>query len=105
MLDTLVLDRVAVLRINNPPVNVLSTEVSSALLAGIDAANVDPAVIAIVVMGAGRTFVAGADIRSLEQAALGHLDAAVDMHDTLARIEDSPKPVVMAMHGSALGGG
>jgi len=105
MLDTLVLDRVAVLRINNPPVNVLSTEVSAALLAGIDAANVDPAVIAIVVMGAGRTFVAGADIRSLEQAALGHLDAAVDMHDTLARIEDSRKPVVMAMHGSALGGG
>ena len=60
---------------------------------------------AIVFMGAGRTFVAGADINSLERAAWGDREAACDMHPLLARIEDCSKPVVMAIHGTALGGG
>ena len=56
-------------------------------------------------MGAGKTFVAGADINSLERAAWGDREAACDMHPLLARIEDCAKPVVMAIHGTALGGG
>ena len=60
---------------------------------------------AIVFMGAGKTFVAGADINSLERAAWGDREAACDLHPLLARIEDCAKPVVMAIHGTALGGG
>ena len=105
MIVTLRLDGVAILKIDNPPVNVLSSDVSAALLDALAAAEADPGVVSIVVMGAGRTFVAGADIRSLEQAALGRLDAAIDMHEALARIENCTKPVVMAIHGTALGGG
>ena len=56
-------------------------------------------------MGAGRTFIAGADISVLEDAAWGKLEAAMDLHPLLAAIEDSPKPVVMAIHGNCLGGG
>ena len=59
----------------------------------------------MVVIGAGRTFVAGADIKGLEEIAWGGDSGAPDMHDLLQRIEDLPKPVVMAMHGTALGGG
>ena len=56
-------------------------------------------------MGAGKTFIAGADITTLEQAAWGDRGGAADLHDMLSRIEDCSKPVVMAIHGTALGGG
>ncbi len=56
-------------------------------------------------MGAGKTFIAGADITTLEQAAWGEADAAADLHDMLSRIEHCSKPIVMAIHGTALGGG
>jgi enoyl-CoA hydratase/carnithine racemase len=97
-------DEVLVIEINNPPVNALSPGVPEALIAAIDAAESDPAAAAIVIKGAGRTFVAGADITKLEQAAWGERDA-VDLHEVLQRVEDCRKPVVMAIHGSALGGG
>ena len=60
---------------------------------------------AIVVIGAGRTFIAGADIKGLEQLAWGSESGAPEMHELLQKLEDAPKPVVMAMHGTALGGG
>jgi 3-hydroxyacyl-CoA dehydrogenase len=56
-------------------------------------------------MGAGRTFIAGADINGLQQRAWGADSGAPEMHDLLKAIEDSAKPVVMALHGTALGGG
>ena len=56
-------------------------------------------------MGAGKTFVAARDINTLERAAWGVVDAACDLHPLLAGIEDCAKPVVMAIHGTALGGG
>jgi 3-hydroxyacyl-CoA dehydrogenase len=96
---------VLVLEIDNPPVNALSPGVPEALHAALDAAEPDPGVVAIVVKGAGRTFVAGADISSLEEAAWGNEAAAPNWHDLLWRIEDCQKPVVMAIHGTALGGG
>jgi 3-hydroxyacyl-CoA dehydrogenase len=97
---------VFVITIDNPPVNALSTEVSDALAAEIRNAGGDPNVLAVVIICAGRTFVAGADIKELEAIALGEGPAAgPDIHDLLAAIEDCPKAVVMAMHGTALGGG
>jgi 3-hydroxyacyl-CoA dehydrogenase len=96
---------VAVVAIDNPPVNALSPGVPEGILAAIDGAEIDPAVIAVVVIGAGRTFIAGADIKQLERAATHGLDGTPDLHRLLQRIEDCPKPVVMAIHGTALGGG
>src|SRR4029453_5052006 len=96
---------VALIRIDNPPVNALSPEVIDGLDAALDQATRDSSVRAIVIMGAGRTFIAGADIKGLEQLAWGSDSGAPEMHELLQKIEDSPKPVVMAMHGTALGGG
>jgi 3-hydroxyacyl-CoA dehydrogenase len=98
-------DGIALIEVDNPPVNALSPGVPQRILEAFDAAERNPAVHAIVFKGAGRTFVAGADIASLEQAAWGDLAAACDLHPLLARIEDTAKPVVMAIHGTALGGG
>ena len=103
--STEILDEVAVIRIDNPPVNALSNDVIAGIHAEVAKAAADPAARAIVIVGAGRTFVAGADIKGLEGMAWGDLSGAPDMHDTFKAIEDCVKPVVMAMHGTALGGG
>ena len=96
---------VALVAVDNPPVNALGPGVPAAIEHAIRRAEADETVSAIVFMGAGRTFVAGADISSLERAAWGDPSAACDLHGLLARIEDCSKPVVMAIHGTALGGG
>jgi len=93
------------LEVDNPPVNVLGPGVPESILAAVDSAERDPAVAAIVLRGAGRTFIVGADLTTLQRAAHGELDAAADLHDLLARLEDCGKPIVMAIHGNALGGG
>src|SRR5580698_8272059 len=98
-------DDVAIVEIDNPPVNALSAGVVEALASAMDRAQRDPDVRAIVVIGAGRTFVAGADIKELERAAWHEGADLPDLHALLEQIEDCPKPVVMALHGSALGGG
>ena len=98
-------DEVALIRIDNPPVNALSPDVIDGLGNAIDTAGRDASVRAIVVVGAGRTFIAGADIKGLEGMAWGNESGVPEMHDLLQRLEDLPKPVVMAMHGTALGGG
>ena len=96
---------IAVITINNPPVNALSQEVADGIDAAVARAQADPAVRGIVINGAGRTFVAGADINALENLAWGSGSGAPDMHESLSRLEDGPKPVVMALHGTTLGGG
>jgi len=96
---------IAVITINNPPVNALSQEVADGIDAAVARAQADPAVRGIVIHGAGRTFVAGADINALEELAWGTGGGAPDMHDILGRLEDGPKPLVMALHGTTLGGG
>jgi 3-hydroxyacyl-CoA dehydrogenase len=98
-------DGVTLIRVDNPPVNALSPGVPEAIIAALAEAERDAKVRAIVLMGAGKTFVAGADISTLEQAAWGDTGAICDLHGLLARIEDCPKPVVVAIHGTALGGG
>src|SRR6185295_15611495 len=96
---------VAVVTIDNPPVNALSPGVPEGISAAIDSAERDPAVSAVVIIGAGRTFIAGADIKQLEDHAHGRGSGAPNLHDLLKKIEDCTKPVVMALHGTALGGG
>jgi 3-hydroxyacyl-CoA dehydrogenase len=96
---------VAVIHIDNPPVNALTTGVPEGLASSVRGAEHDPAVRAIVVIGAGRTFIAGADIKELERAAHGDDSALPNLHDLLQQLEDCSKPIVMALHGTALGGG
>jgi 3-hydroxyacyl-CoA dehydrogenase len=98
-------DQIAVIEIDNPPVNALSAGVPESLSASLDRAEADPDVRGIVVAGAGRTFVAGADIKDLERAAWDPAVEPPDIHDLLARVEDAARPVVIAIHGTALGGG
>jgi 3-hydroxyacyl-CoA dehydrogenase len=98
-------DGVSVITVDNPPVNALSLDVPEALFSAVAAAEHAADVSAVVIIGAGRTFVAGADIALLQRAAWGERDALPDLHGLLARIEDCTKPVVMAIHGTALGGG
>jgi 3-hydroxyacyl-CoA dehydrogenase len=97
--------QIRVVFVDNPPVNALSAGVPEALMAAVAEAADDDGITAIVIAGAGRTFIAGADITTLEPLAWDPAAPKPDLHDLLAAIEDSTKPVVMAMHGTALGGG
>jgi 3-hydroxyacyl-CoA dehydrogenase len=105
LVRTSVTNGVAVVTIDNPPVNALSPGVPEGISSAIDQAGSDPSICAVVIIGAGRTFVAGADIKQLEEHAHGKGSEAPNLHDLLKRIEDCSKPVVIALHGTALGGG
>ena len=91
---------VATVTINSPPVNALSQAVRDGLKRGVEAAEANGAVKAIVIICAGRTFIAGADITEF-----GKPHAAPYLPDVLDLIENASKPVVAALHGTALGGG
>jgi len=102
-----VVDQVAVLTIDNPPVNALGPAVWEALDEAVRRAAHDPTARAVVLVGAGSTFVAGADIRVFETLATREqsLERSAKTHAMLARFENCPKPLVAAIHGNALGGG
>ena len=91
---------VAVITLNSPPVNALSANVREGLFEGFKAATTDPAAKAIVLICEGRTFIAGADITEFGGASRGP-----SLFDVQEMMENSPKPVVAAIHGTALGGG
>jgi 3-hydroxyacyl-CoA dehydrogenase len=96
---------VGILRIDNPPVNALDAPVRAALMSALERLAAASWVEAVVIKGTGRTFVAGADIKELEAAVWDHTLEPPDFHELLARVEDFPRPVVMAINGAALGGG
>jgi 3-hydroxyacyl-CoA dehydrogenase len=102
-----VVDRIAILTIDNPPVNALGPAVWEALDEAVARAATDPGVDATVLIGAGSTFIAGADIKVFDTLKTRDqsLARSAGTHALLRRLEDCPKPLVAAIHGHALGGG
>jgi 3-hydroxyacyl-CoA dehydrogenase len=95
---------IAVITINNPPVNALSPGVPEGISVALDQIARDESVKATVLIGGGRTFVAGADIKEFGKMTSGRLRGA-GLLPLLLKIEDSAKPVIVAVHGTAFGGG
>ncbi|MCI9867258.1 enoyl-CoA hydratase/isomerase family protein [Rhizobium skierniewicense] len=99
LVDFKIEDRIAVVTIDNPPVNALNQQLRQELLAAVEAIEADETVDAVVLLCAGRTFVAGADIHELGNPQKPYLP------DVLHKIDQSAKTWVAALHGTALGGG
>src|SRR5580700_483053 len=95
---------IAVITINNPPVNALSPGVPEGISEALDQIAQDDSVKAVVLIGGGRTFVAGADIKEFGRMASGKPRGA-GLLPLLLKIEDSSKPIIVAIHGTAFGGG
>jgi len=93
-------DNVALMTIDNPPVNPLSSGVRQGLADGLSKALADDQVAAIVLTGAGRAFIAGADISEFSGKSEGP-----GLQDCLKAMDDSDKPIVAAINGTAFGGG
>ncbi|MBX9911086.1 MAG: enoyl-CoA hydratase/isomerase family protein [Beijerinckiaceae bacterium] len=91
---------IAVIVIDNPPVNAGSHEVRAGLNAAIDVISADPQITGAVLVGAGSTFVSGSDIKEFSLPLMDPQMPAV-----IAALEACPKPIVAAIHGAALGGG
>jgi len=95
-------DGVAVLKLDNPPVNSLGHELREALVAGLERANADPAIKAIVLIGSGAGFSGGADIREFGTPRAA---AYPDLRTVITEVEGSIKPVIAAIGGVCMGGG
>ncbi len=96
---------IAVVTINNPPVNALSPGVPEGILESVQAAEKDDSVKGIVLIGGGRTFIAGADIKEFGKITAGKKERGVGFNEILKVVEDCSKPIVAAVHGTAFGGG
>jgi len=100
VVDLSIEDEVAVVTIDSPPVNALSQLVRDGLKRGVERADANGAVKAIIIICDGRTFIAGADISEF-----GKPPAPPQLPEALDAIENGSKPVIAALHGTALGGG
>ena len=95
---------IAIITIDNPPVNALSPGVPEGIADAILEINNNPSVKGAVLIGGGRTFVAGADIKEFGKMTSGKSRGAT-LLPLLLSIENCNKPVMMAIHGAAFGGG
>ncbi|MBM4183626.1 MAG: 3-hydroxyacyl-CoA dehydrogenase [Gemmatimonadetes bacterium] len=96
------IDSVGVITLDNPPVNALSLAVRTAVRDALSSAHADARVKALVITGAGKLFSGGADIKEFDS---GLSNQSPNLPELIALVEDSPKPVVAALHGTAVGGG
>jgi 3-hydroxyacyl-CoA dehydrogenase len=96
---------IAIITINNPPVNAIGPGVPEGISEAIKEITHDESVKAAVLIGGGRTFVAGADIKEFGKMTSGKTARGAGLVPLLRQVEDCPKPVVMAIHGTAFGGG
>jgi len=96
---------VGIITIDNPPVNALSPGIPEAIGEAVEQMERDAAVRAVVLIGAGRNFVAGADINELAKVAAGKSQRRPLLLELIRRMEDCSKPIVAAIQGNALGGG
>src|SRR3990172_12961765 len=93
---------IAVIQLNNTPMNTLAHPLRKAVYENLQKALQDDTVRAVVIIGGGRAFCAGAEIREFNTP---KIDLQPTFHETAALIEGSKKPVVAAIHGVAMGGG
>ncbi|PKN17807.1 MAG: 3-hydroxyacyl-CoA dehydrogenase [Deltaproteobacteria bacterium HGW-Deltaproteobacteria-6] len=103
MAETVVFSKegnIGIISVNNPPVNALSQAVRAGIKSGIEKGIADQEIAVMFIICEGRTFIAGADIREFGKPPMEPF-----LPDVCQFIEDSPKPVVAAIHGTALGGG
>ncbi|MBS1791187.1 MAG: enoyl-CoA hydratase/isomerase family protein [Acidobacteria bacterium] len=96
---------IAVITVNNPPVNALSPGVPEGIAAAIQQVAASDSIKGAVMIGAGQTFIAGADIKEFGKITSGQRKEGINFLDVIKSIEDCPKPTVAAIHGTAFGGG
>jgi 3-hydroxyacyl-CoA dehydrogenase len=96
---------VAIITINNPPVNALSPAVAQGIGQAIETADKDGRIKSVVLIGGGRTFIAGADIKEFGKITSGKKKRGAGLLPLLLQIENVVKPIVVAIHGGAFGGG